>query len=62
MEKLETFARKAVAQAVEAGIIQADDKAAVRAVAGLAAAMYAQESPEALRDAVADALYVELNS
>lgn len=62
MEKLAEFAKKAVAQAIEAGIIQADDQEARRAIAGLAVAMYSQEDPEALRQDVADSLYAELNS
>lgn len=52
MEKLNTIARKAVSRAVEAGLIAADDRDAVRAVAGLAAAMAAQADPSLILDAL----------
>lgn len=58
MEKLATIARKAVTRAVEAGLISADDRDAVRAVAGLAAAMAAQANPSLVLDALdLDALF-----
>lgn len=52
MDKLNTIATKAVARAIEAGLIAADDRDAIRAVAGLAAAMAAQADPSLILDAL----------
>lgn len=60
MDKLNEIARKAVARAIEAGIIEATDLPARRAVAGMAVRMAAKANPSLLIAAIGDELYTEL--
>lgn len=62
MEQLNSFAKKAVAAAIEEGIITGNDKAGIRAVATMAAAMLAQAKPSLLMDELVDSLYTDLHA
>jgi len=48
MDKLNEIAQKAVARAIESGLIQADDQEARKAVAGMAARMASLADPALL--------------
>ncbi|WNO26066.1 hypothetical protein SEA_WILDWEST_47 [Arthrobacter phage Wildwest] len=62
MDKLQMIARKAVTAAIAEGIISSGDKAAIRAVAGLAASMYAAANIEQIVELVANEVYTSLNN
>ncbi|QOP65105.1 hypothetical protein PQE12_gp45 [Arthrobacter phage Adumb2043] len=62
MEKLQTIARKAVTAAIAEGLISSGDRDAIRAVAGLAASMYAAANIEAIVELVANEVYTSLNN
>lgn len=60
MTKLQRIARKAVEAAVEAGLVQADDRETINAVAQLAAATAILAAPHAFYDEILDPIYLEL--
>lgn len=62
MTKLQRIARKAVEAAVEAGLIEADDRQAIRAVAQLAAASAVLAAPHEFYEEILDPIYLELQN
>lgn len=63
MSKIQVIAKKAVDRAVAAGLIEAGDREAAAAVAGLAAATAAQADPSLVLEALdLGALYADLRA
>ncbi|QNO12709.1 hypothetical protein SEA_SNEK_49 [Arthrobacter phage Snek] len=62
MEIFQRIARKAVARSIDAGLIEATDREAIRAIAGFAASLAAFEAPALFLDTLADGLYDEFNA